>query len=445
MNVKLATTQRVVDMIAECGGNKSEAALRLKMTRSNVQHHIRRAQAAGVTVVTRAHAADMTQRVVDMIAQCGGNQSEAARRLGVSRGAILHHVHAAKSRGLVAAPTKTLDSEVLRRALIKGTSFVDFLAKQFGVDVDVVETGLAKLSEAGYAVRRAGAVVWIDRDSLARPRDEKHTYSSRDDGSFVFGFTSDNHLGSKYSREDVLAQLFDRFASVGVDRVFNAGNYIDGEARFNKHDLLVHGMHAQAKFLAERWPRLDGVATYAVSGDDHEGWYAQREGIDIGRYVEMVMRDAGRDDWVDLGYMESDIRLVHAKSGAENRLRVAHPGGGSSYATSYAPQKYIESLQGGDKPGACLLGHYHKLHCINIRGVWVIQTGCTQDQTPFGRKLKLDFQVGGGICRLQMDPATGALTSCTVELIQFFNREFYGTGRWSHARGVAMPDRTVEY
>lgn len=338
--------------------------------------------------------------------------------------------------------SSVIAAEAVRKALSKRRT-LDDLAQQFqttrGAALDAVE----ELREAGYAVHESDGAYWLD----TTPRSgidtlQAHEYTSRDDGSYVFGFTSDNHIGSKYSRLDVLGRLFDRFAEVGVDRVFNAGNWVDGEASFNKHDLLVHGMHQQCHELARAWPQR-GLTTYAVAGDDHEGWWAQREGVDIGRYAEQCFREAGREDWVNLGYMEADIRMIHANSGATNRLRVAHPGGGSSYATSYAPQKYLESLQGGDKPGVVLLGHWHKLEFINIRGVWVIQTGCTQDQTPFGRKKRLDFQVGGGLCRIQQDPKSGALVSCTVELMQFFNREFYGTGRWSHSEPVTMPERAA--
>ena len=335
-----------------------------------------------------------------------------------------------------------INGEALRKALSKRCT-LDDLALRFrttrGAALDAVEA----LKASGFSVQESGGAWWLDTTPRSGvDTNTAHEYTSRDDGSYVFGFTSDNHIGSKYARQDCLDRLFDRFAEIGVDRVLNAGNWIDGEANFNKHDLLAHGMHAQCKALVDAWPQR-GLTTYAVTGDDHEGWYAQREGIDIGRYAEQCFRDAGRDDWVDLGYMEADIRLIHAGSGATNRLRVAHPGGGSSYATSYAPQKYLESLQGGDKPGCVLLGHWHKLEFINIRGVWVIQTGTTQDQTPFGRKKRLDFQVGGGLCRLQQDPKTGALVSCTVELMQFFNREFYGTGRWSHHGAVTMPARTA--
>lgn len=335
-----------------------------------------------------------------------------------------------------------ISGEALKRAIAKRTT-LDELAHRLNISRGAALDAVEGLRRAGYSVRETGGAYWLD----TTPRSgvdagQAHEYTSRPDGSYVFGFTSDNHIGSKYHREDVLEKLFDRFKEVGVDRVLNAGNWVDGEASFNKHDLLAHGMHQQCKLLVNSWPRV-GLTTYAVTGDDHEGWWSQREGVDIGRYAEQCFRDEGREDWVDLGYMEADIRLTHADSGATNRLRVAHPGGGSAYATSYAPQKYLESLQGGDKPGAVLLGHWHKLEFINIRGVWVIQTGCTQDQTPFGRKKRLDFQVGGGLCRIQQDPKSGALVSCTVELMQFFNREFYGTGRWSHSEPVTMPERTV--
>lgn len=267
-------------------------------------------------------------------------------------------------------------------------------------------------------------------------------YVSRPDNTFLFGATSDNHLGSKYERLDVLNDLYDRFAARGVDRVFNAGNWIDGDARFNVHDLHTRGMHAQCRYLAQEYPRRGGLTTYAVAGDDHEGWYAQREGVDIGGYAEHVMRAVGRTDWVDLGYMEAHVRLVNANSGAESILAVVHPGGGSAYALSYTIQKIIESLDGGEKPAVGLYGHYHKLWAGNVRNVWCLQTGCTEDQTPFMRKKKLEAHVGGAIVELEQDPHTGAIIGFTPKLIRYFNRGYYNR-RWSHAGPVTLPERRV--
>ncbi len=266
---------------------------------------------------------------------------------------------------------------------------------------------------------------------------------SSKDGRYRFGFMSDPHICNRHARLDVLADLYRRFSKGRVERVFNAGNWIDGEARFNRYEITHHGLDAQLAELIRVYPRVDGLVTYAVTGDDHEGWYAQREGIDPGKQLELKMRDAARTDWVNLGYIEAVVPLRHAVTGATDRLLVAHPGGGTAYAISYSPQKYIESLEGGEKPAVAILGHWHKMELADIRNVWVIQAGCVEDQTPFARKKRLDFHVGGGICDLEQDARTGAIVGCRVEFFRYFNAEFYVNNRWGHGRPIAQPARTT--
>jgi hypothetical protein len=253
---------------------------------------------------------------------------------------------------------------------------------------------------------------------------------SRKDNTFCFGAAGDLHAGSKYCRWDVREDLYKKFIDAGAQCNFDTGNWIDGEARFNTYDLEVHGLHAQCKLLAKKHPK--GLPTYAVWGDDHEGWYVARDGIDVGRYNESIMREAGHD-WHDLGFMEAHVVLRNANSGKSAIMAVCHPGGGSAYALSYTVQKIIESLEGGEKPAVGLYGHYHKLMAANVRNVWALQTGCQQDQSTFMRKKRLEAHVGGILVGLRQDPRTGAIVSCTPELIRYFNREYYvaGSGRWS--------------
>lgn len=339
-------------------------------------------------------------------------------------------------------PVAVLSLDDLRSALGSRSATAAELAERFKVPPDRIEHAVRTLRAAGANIQEFAGVY-----SLQHTPSPKHqlggtlpTYKSRPDGTYVFGFTSDNHLGSKYSRHDVLDSLYDHFAAQGVDRVFNAGNWIDGEARFNKHDLLVHGMDAQIAHLVQQYPRRKGLHTYAIAGDDHEGWYCQREGVDIGRYTEHLMRDAGRTDWHDLGFMEAFVRLEHAKSGEATMLHLMHPGGGSAYAVSYTVQKIVEGYDGGEKPAVLLAGHYHKLSYNLVRNVHAIQTGCTQDQTPFMRKKKIPAHVGGGICKLTQDGATGAIVACRVEFFNYFVADYYNN-RWSHSGGVNLAPR----
>jgi hypothetical protein len=265
--------------------------------------------------------------------------------------------------------------------------------------------------------------------------------TSRKDNTFCFGAFGDLHAGSKYTRWDVREDLVRRSEAAGAQCIFDTGNWIDGEARFNKFDIEAHGLEGQCRLLAREHPRTK-LPIYAVTGDDHEGWYAQREGIDVGRYCESVMRDA-KHNWTDLGFMEAHVVLRNANSGKAATLAVVHPGGGSAYALSYAIQKIVESYEGGEKPNVGLYGHYHKIWSGIIRNIWCVQTGCQQDQTPFMRKRRLEAHVGGSIVSLEQDPRTGAIISMTPQLLRYFNQGYYKGARWSHHGPVVKLPRAL--
>lgn len=396
------------------------------------------------------------------MAATNGNIAAAAALLGIPRATMQNRVTRAQQAGItinkvqpkVTKPRITVTAAM--QAVKKAATPEDVLlwirprvrsipeiAAHFSMSESDASSMVETLRDSGVSiVDRADGMVGVDRDPQpAYIKGKIIEYVSRPDNTFKFGATSDNHICSKYARDDVLDSLYDIFAEQEVDRVFNAGNWIDGEARFNTHDLLVHGMDAQCRYLAKVYPQRPGIKTYAVAGDDHEGWYGQREGVDIGRYAERTFQDAGRDDWINLGYMEAHVRLVNYNTGVSSMLSVVHPGGGSSYALSYVIQKIIESLDGGEKPAVALYGHYHKLWAGNIRNVWALQTGTTKDQDPFMRKKRLEAHVGGAVVTLHQDPRTGAITRFLPELIRFFNRGYYND-RWSHSGDVVLPNRT---
>ena len=331
----------------------------------------------------------------------------------------------------------------IKAALRRGTKSLPELSNLTGLPEAVCGAIIHDLTDKGANVRADGGSYSIEKEPpQAYTAENIPEYVGRKDNTFLFGAISDTHLGSKYERLDVLNWEYDRFAKAKVDRVFHAGNMIDGECRFNKFDIHTHGMDAQCQYLAKHYPIRKGLVTYAVSGDDHEGWYAQREGVDIGRYIENVMKEGGRSDWVNLGYMESHIKLVNPNTGKFAILAVVHPGGGSSYADSYTVQKIIESLEGGEKPAVGLYGHYHKLLAGSYRNVWWLQTGCTKDQDTFARKKKLRYDIGGTIVELTQDPVTGAIIGFTPKMMRYFNRGYYND-RWSLSGDVTLPPRTV--
>lgn len=318
-----------------------------------------------------------------------------------------------------------VDEAALIALLKEQPMTVTGLADFFNQPVQVIESSLQALKAKKVLLQAEGAELFISDAPAEGGRHKLNPDMWSSDDWLRFGFVSDNHLGSNFERLDVLNLLYDLFEKEGIKLVFHGGNFIEGEARFNKNEIHKHGFGRQMRYAVEKYPYRDGIQTWFVSGDDHEGWYNQREGINSGEYFQMVREQAGMFDLKHLGYVEADINLNDAGDFEHAAwLRVMHPGGGSAYAYSYAPQKIVESLQPGEKPDILFLGHYHKMSYDKIRGVYVIQMGCTCDQSIYMRKKKIEAHVGGGIAEFHRAP-DGTLNRGKVEFVDVFDKSFY--------------------
>lgn len=322
------------------------------------------------------------------------------------------------------APEPETLADRLKGCLLKSKAqqTIEELADILDVSPRHVREAVRSLEEGSHLIKVSGSTLILERDLQLETTPLPIDNSKYLEQEIPLGFVADNHLGSKYERLDVLESLYDRFASYGVETVYQGGNILDGEARFNKYDIYCSGIEAQVANVVEKWPSRKGLVTMFVTGDDHEGWYVQREHIDIGRKIESEARAAGREDLVHLGYMERN--LLYEQPGGSATIRVIHAGGGSAYATSYTSQKYVESIQGGEKPQIILVGHFHKFDYSFPRSVHVIQGGCTQDQTPFLRKKRIEAHVGGVVLWVKQNEL-GIFTSVKVEWLPYFNRGFY--------------------
>jgi predicted phosphodiesterase len=416
---------------------------------------------------------DQCKEVVDCFNQClkegfkyrGAPSAiaETGKRLGIHRNAVWSRLHTAERQYQLVAdkperapydPANDLQSDFVPKNMpeeVRGVLKAGFGAKTLAEIVNKTQSDTARVLDALDVLAKSGVNILRTGDRFEISKSVPAAYlrkavlelTSTKENTFKIGVVSDNHCGSKYERRDVLNDLYDKFYEEGITQVLHAGNWIDGDARFNRHDLIAHGIEQQCQLLAETYPRRDGITTYAVWGDDHEGWYSQREGIDVGSYAEGVMRKNGREDWVNLGFMEAPIPLVNANSGVRVFLALVHPGGGSSYALSYAIQKIIESLEGGEKPAVGIYGHLHKLWAGNIRNVWCLITGCCQDQTPFMRKNKLEAHVAGTIVSMEQDPETGVIVKFCPDMRRYFAKGFYDGPRWSHHGPVSLVERGI--
>lgn len=273
---------------------------------------------------------------------------------------------------------------------------------------DTAARVLQRMAELGYNVNTDTGV--ISTGPVLSPAVE-HFY-----GDVVrFGIISDPHVGSVYSMEDQVHEAYEVFRKEGIDHVYLPGNILDGEKTYRgqEYEIKVHGADNAVQYVADTWPKIDGVTTYFVASSTcHEGYYLKSSGLLIGKLIERE-----RSDMVYLGLDEADVVLHDGE--ARPRLRIVHPGGGSSYAHSYRPQKIVESYPGGTKPTILVIGHYHKSGFYPIRNVMTIQAGCLQQQTPFMRKRSLEAMMGFWIIEATFTPS-GSLRRMRQEWFQYY-------------------------
>lgn len=303
----------------------------------------------------------------------------------------------------------------------KDVRTLDEISTHLNIGIGQVREALAEMKELGHTISVENNTA-VSSSIIPKSDSRILDVAKMSTGFYKFGVLGDNHLGSKYSRLDVLNALYDIYEKEGIKDVYNTGNWVDGEARFNKYEILAHGIDGQLDYFIENYPQRKGITTHYITGDDHEGWWQAREGVDVGKYLLTRARAAGRTDLDYLGYMEADV-LLKAPNG-KTIMRVVHPGGGSSYATSYSVQKIVESYQGGEKPHILLVGHYHKADYTFARGVHIIQSACTMTASPFMRKKKLQAHLGGWIIEFSVDD-NGAITRFKQEFIPFYDTDYY--------------------
>jgi hypothetical protein len=321
------------------------------------------------------------------------------------------------------AGVKSIGHDDIRKLLKKGPASTEQLAKSLDAPVKLVRDAIKEMKSKGVLLLTTVDGKHDLGDSVLLEPGKSEVRGEKGDWTHIFGFTTDNHLCNRHSRLDVLNAAYDHFEREGINIVYNAGNWIDGEARFNKTELIVApGLDNQLDYMIDNFPIREGIETHYIAGDDHEGWYQQREGLEVGRYLQNRAEDAGRTDLKYLGYGEADVQLSFGRGSSV--MRVVHPGGGSAYAISYTDQKRVESYQGGEKPQIELVGHYHKFNYGYPREVHTLQGGCTTDQSLFMRKKRLQAHVGYSIVRIKQEES-GAIAGFQVQWCPFFDRKFY--------------------
>jgi hypothetical protein len=181
----------------------------------------------------------------------------------------------------------------------------------------------------------------------------------------------------------------------GIEKVFHAGDMVEGNGRLYKgqlFEMFLHGADSMVKFAIENYPKEEGITTYAIGGS-HDYSFYKESGNDV-----LAKIAAQRKDLKYLGVSGASIELGGLK------IYLMHGDGGNAYARSYKIQKIIEQFPADKKPNILLLGHYHVTCELPwYRNVSAYQLPCFQSQTQYLRAKGLAPDLGFLILEITPD------------------------------------------
>ena len=225
-----------------------------------------------------------------------------------------------------------------------------------------------------------------------RPDQIKTPVRTKVTGKFKVLITGDWHIGHNKFREDWFYSMIDNAVSEKVDFCWHTGDILEGMSTRPGHVYELDCIGFEAQFAKAK--RLIGDCPFQVRAiiGNHDLWGMQKadQGINVGlRLAESL------DNFEYLGIHEAMEKVNNIK------VLLWHGMDGSAYSISYRTQKFIENLQGGEKPNILLAGHSHKSLFYETRNVHVLETGTLCEQTGFMRNKKLAAHTGYWIVEVE--------------------------------------------
>lgn len=272
----------------------------------------------------------------------------------------------------------------------------------------MVLAAIEDLKEQGIQIIETDGKYKICKDIV--PQENRATEDWQGNRIIRFGAVSDTHLCSKWQQLTHLNTMYDIFEQEGIETVYHAGDITEGVnmRRGHEYEVFKHGTDEQQQYVIDNYPRRPGIVTKFITGNhDHSGIKAA--GHDIGYPIERA-----RDDMVYLGMSNAKIELT-----PNCVLELNHALDGSAYALSYAIQKRIDAMSGGEKPSILIDGHHHKMIYLFYRNIHAFEAATFQAQTAFMRGKRLPAHMGGWIYQIHVDDE-GTIQRCGAEFFPFY-------------------------
>ena len=233
---------------------------------------------------------------------------------------------------------------------------------------------------------------------------------------------SDTRFGSIYEQITHLNNLFQTAKKLGCKYVFLTGDVVEGiysgvKSIYNS-TLHKNGAIDQAEYVAQMFPRVEGITTYFITGEHDLSFLKSNDKVDIGTLIANK-----RQDMIYLGPKRRKITITKddPKSG-EISIYLQHSQGAVPYTVSYKPQQKIASLRNEEKTEILVTSHYAACDSFERRGVRSFQVPTMVATTDEMKDANTPVYntVGGWIVALNRDKK-GRLLNTSQLWVPYYN------------------------
>jgi transcriptional regulator len=334
----------------------------------------------------------------------GYSYRKIAAELGISHKTVESRFARETLRGnTIQKPIENLQDSILHE--LQKECAISYLCDKYKISERILRATLEEIQDAGYQLTEIKDTVKLCKNVVSA--ENKHTEKWTGEKQLRFGVVSDTHLCSKWQQITFLNHLYDVFEAEGITTVYHSGDLTEGFKMRpgHEHEIFKFGADEQIQYVIDKYPKRKGIVTKFITGN-HDHSHIKNGGTDIGKPIA-----AARPDMIYLGLANAKVNIT-----PNCIVELNHPLDGAAYALSYAPQKTIDAISGGEKPNILLNGHHHKIFYMMYRNIHAYECGTTQAQTPWMRGKRIAANVGGLIVEPTVDEE-GTIVRCKGEYI----------------------------